>query len=167
MVSGMSLICLMVVGIQMHDRGRRKALSPFIASVILILITIMIGSLLASWSQDFAQDQVDTVNENSRPECNYVFINLVDAEYDNTTTNVLSLILENTGTSDTQINSVQVFYDNFTQSYVDAGRFPLDLEAGGMQPLQFDLADNIKYVQVVSSCPEKSIKIYKSDITFI
>jgi len=157
-----------VVGILWHDAffRSRKGVSPFIASVILILITIVVGSFLTSWSQDLAKDQADAVSRNTRPECNYVFLNVQDLQYDNTTSKQLSMIIQNTGTSDTQITGMQLFYDNLTEEALP-DIFPVDLDAGSMQPFRFNSSENIKYIQIVSSCPDKSVKLYGSDIDVI
>ncbi len=157
-----------MVGILWHDilHKQRKGVSPFIASVILILITIVVGSFLTSWSQDLAKDQTDAVTRNTKPECNYVFLNVQDLQYDNTTAKQLSMIVQNTGTSDTQITGMQLFYDNFTEESLP-DIFPADLEAGSMQPFRFNTSENIRYIQIISSCPDKSIKLYKSDIEVI
>ena len=157
-----------MVGILIYNTlsGSRKGVSPFIASVILILITVVVGSFITSWSQDIAKDQADTVTKNTKPECNYVFLNVQDIQYDNSTTKQLSMIVQNTGTSDTQITGMQLFYDNLTEEALP-DIFPIDLEAGSLQPFRFNSSENIKYVQIISSCPEKSVKIYKSDINVI
>ncbi len=128
-----------MVGILWHNAlfRTRKGVSPFIASVILILITIVVGSFLASWSQDLAKDQADAVSRNTRPECNYVFLNVQDLQYDNTTSKQLSMIIQNTGTSDTQITSMQLFYDNLTEEILP-DIFPVSLDAGSMQPFRFN-----------------------------
>jgi len=154
-----------VVGILSHDilYKSRKGVSPFIASVILILITIVVGSFLASWSQDLAKDQADAVTKNTKPECNYVFLNVQDLQYDNTTSK-LSMLVQNTGTSNTQITGMQLFYDNLTEESLP-DIFPVDLEAGSLQPFRFNASENIKYIQIISSCQDKSIKLYGSDIT--
>ncbi|MEA3229675.1 MAG: hypothetical protein U9P44_02060 [archaeon] len=165
MVYGIFWINLMVVGILKNDSQKHKAVSTFIASVILILITIVIGSYLAYWSQDFAKGQTEVVSENVKSECTYVYINAQDIQYDNTTEQ-LSFLVQNTGTSNTQITNIQIFYDNFTQQTIP-DIFPMDLEAGNLQPFRFDASENIKYVQIISSCPDKSIKLYESDIDVI
>ncbi|MCK5062648.1 MAG: hypothetical protein KAJ20_00165 [Candidatus Aenigmarchaeota archaeon] len=157
-----------MVGILSHDilHNSRKGVSPFIASVILILITIVVGSFLASWSHDLAKDQADAVTTNTKPECNYVFLNVQNLQYDNTTAKQLSMLIQNTGTADTKIMGVQLFYDNFTEESLP-DIFPVDLEAGHMQPFRFNASENIKYVQIISSCQDKSIKLYGSDINII
>lgn len=157
-----------MVGILRNDifYKSRKGVSPFIASVILILITIVVGSFLTSWSQDLAKDQADAVTKNARPECNYVFLNVQDLQYDNTTAKQLSMLVQNTGTSNTQITGIQLFYDNLTEESLP-DIFPVDLEAGRMQPFRFNASENIKYIQIISSCQDKSIKLYGSDINII
>ncbi len=156
-----------MVGILSHDSfyKSRKGVSPFIASVILILITIVVGSFLTSWSQDLAKDQADAVTKNTKPECNYVFLNVQDLQYDNTTSK-LSMLVQNTGTSNTQITGMQLFYDNLTEESLP-DIFPVDLEAGSLQPFRFNASENIKYIQIISSCQDKSIKLYGSDINII
>lgn len=90
-----------------------KAISPIIATVLLIAFTITIGTIVVSWSTTFTQSQTIATEEKAtaRIKCSYGDLYIEKAKYNHTLTK-LSLWLKN------QAGTVDAVLSNITLSVI-------------------------------------------------
>lgn len=154
-------------------RGK-KGVSPLIAVVLLIAITLAIGGFMSIWTQQITKMQTEQALAGARPECQRVFLTINNATYNNDT-NVLHFDVKNTGTANTKINKIQVIYDNDT--IVFAAMNVTDARAQLITPISFynttdydgkieygNLSQAIRKVNIVTECP-LNLEILKTDIS--
>ena len=75
-----------------------KAVSPLIATILLVAVALAIAGILYSWSQTYFVYQTDSVTESTQNpvDCAYANIEINDCNY--TSANGLTFILNSTGT---------------------------------------------------------------------
>jgi flagellin-like protein len=81
-----------------------KGISPIIASVLLIGITVAIGVMLSSWITHFISTRTQDISSTCATSTNYK----IDSAIFQTSTNNMTLIITNLGTVDLYGFSVQV-----------------------------------------------------------
>ncbi|MCK5176381.1 MAG: hypothetical protein KAQ92_01525, partial [Candidatus Aenigmarchaeota archaeon] len=80
----------------------KKAISPLIASVLLLTFTLTIGIFVSSWFQEVAKTQTESAIAGARPECTYANIAINEANFTNRNSSVngnftMTFYAENTG----------------------------------------------------------------------
>ena len=96
-----------------HTYKNKKAISPLIASVILIVFTMSVAALLTSWVQSITSDQKESVDESQdKIDC---FLSNLEIDSDFTKVNskanptIFSARLKNTGSNDLAFLSYRVW----------------------------------------------------------
>ena len=76
----------------------RKAVSPLIATVILIAMTVALSTLIGGWVSQMARDRSDQITNQSETQlaCSYGDVYIEDVTYDCADNN-LTLVVRNTG----------------------------------------------------------------------
>lgn len=98
---------------------KTKGISPLIAAVLLIAITMTIAGLLAYWGSTFIRGQTDQFsNQTISSACNFQKFKIDACSY-NPGTGTLTFILDNTGTYELRNMSVIAFYPDLTISSMD------------------------------------------------
>jgi flagellin-like protein len=90
-----------------------KAISPLIASVLLIAFTVAVAGIVSGWLQGFTRSTTSTVTSQSNTElvCSYAGISLSTVKY-STTDYTLSGNVENTGQVGIGVITLQIFFAN-------------------------------------------------------
>lgn len=87
-----------------------KGLSPLVATVLLIAVTMTIAGLLAYWVSTFVKSGLPEKNQTqTMQECAAASFEIYQQIYNSTTKN-LTLILQNTGGVDLSIQNVTFIY---------------------------------------------------------
>ncbi len=145
----------------------KKAMSPLIAGVLLVVMTVTVATLVSSWMKSTAKTQTEKALKNNDIECNYVYLAPENPEFNKTGLNELRFELYNRGDIDANINRITVI-DNesnkqvFNNSYyIYAGDMELVILELNMSKLK-----NIYDVRIIpENCPSKAVEIEDSEIT--
>lgn len=98
----------------MNAMGRTKGISPLIAAVLLIAVTMTIAGVLAFWASSFVQQGLEqSSNQTVATECNFGNF-LVDACSYDSGTGRLTLILNNIATVDLKNVTAYAIYPDGT-----------------------------------------------------
>jgi flagellin-like protein len=94
-----------------------KGISPLVAAVLLIAVTMTIAGVLAFWASGFVREQTALFsNETVATECNFAKFRVHSCNY-NSSSQKLIFLLENNGVVDLKNVIVQLIYaDNVTTS---------------------------------------------------
>lgn len=91
-----------------------KGISPLVAAVLLIAVTLTIAGLLAYWASGFVRTSLPEVNESTREiQCAGANFKIYHRLY-NSTTQKLNIILTNTGDMGLTITGVDFIWTNGT-----------------------------------------------------
>ena len=74
----------------------RKGISPLIATILLIAITIVVGALITAWATTYISNQTTTV-AGGGVACVYLGLNVPSCNLSASTANQLVVVIENTG----------------------------------------------------------------------
>jgi len=149
----------------------KKAISPLIASVLLIAFTLVIGIFLSSWFQDVAKTQTEAAISGSRTECTFVRLVITNANFTNRNNSVngnytLTFNVENAGGQTTNIIGVQIIYADGTTTdgifYINKSGTAhnignVTLIANAIKAIMVNNTDNTKILRIraISDCPGK------------
>ena len=145
-----------------------KAISPLISAVLLIAFTVTVGAIISGWLTSFTRESSETVGEHAEEQitCVYAGIDLRDITY-NTSSNLITGIIKNTGNVDLYDVDVQTFYTN--ASSVDH-QLNLNISAG--DEVSFSISSGcssvseIKFIRVRSTtCPNIDDKAEPDEFT--
>jgi flagellin-like protein len=130
----------------------KKGISPLVAAVLLIAVTMTIAGLLAYWAASFVRTSLPETNETSA-QCQFADFNIYSCTYFNST-NTLSLILENN--KDIELLSLKAFliFPNATVSSprLLAGTLPA---GGGLYSFTLtNVYEEFSRVSVSTHCPD-------------
>jgi len=94
----------------------KKGISPLVAAVLLIAATMSIAGILAYWASSFMRVQTEAFqNQSVTGECNYADFRIYSCNY-NTTSDKISMILENLRDVTLKDLNLYLFYTNGTVS---------------------------------------------------
>ena len=85
----------------------KKGMSPLIASVLLIAVTVGVAAILINWMTSYTKGQTSKISSQSTTECTYKNIDFTDTPGHNITNGNITLYLENSGSS--AVNSTQQY----------------------------------------------------------
>jgi len=107
-----------------------KAISPLIATVLLIAFTVAVAAIVSTWLTTFTITSSESVTEKSEYElyCTYGGISVSDLKY---CSGYLSGIVENTRLVDLGNVTLQIFYTNSSSKTIK-----LNKSSGGLMSLQ-------------------------------
>ncbi len=140
-------------------RGKKTSkpslgISPLVAAVLLIAVTMTIAALLTYWATGFVKTSLPEINE-TEAECRFAAFSIYSCTYSNST-EVVSLILENY--KNIELKSLKAFFI-FPNTSVSA---PIILDgtlpAGGvLKSYQIqNVAEDFSKIMIATHCPEVS-----------
>ena len=131
----------------------KKGISPLVAAVLLIAVTMTIAGMLAYWASSFVRTQTETFeNQTVTGACNYANFRIYSCFY-NQTSGKLNLILENIQTVELTDLRVNIIYPNASISTV---KLNSSLGAGTLQGFSIDNIPNFTKIVIKTQCPELS-----------
>lgn len=134
-------------------RMSKLGISPLVAAVLLIAVTMTIAGILAYWATGFVRTSLPDVNETDA-ECRMADFSVYSCTFDNSTKK-LSLILENL--QDTELTNMRLFFIYANLSVSDAVPLNTTLTAGALKPYAITGVDaNFTKIMVKTHCPEIS-----------
>ena len=97
----------------------KKAISPLIASALLVAITFSVAIFVSEWFSSVAKTQSNLAINCARPECTSVGLAVINANFTKKNNSVndnytLIINIENTGTTTTNIIKIQILYADET-----------------------------------------------------
>lgn len=159
----------------MVGKNARKGISPLIAIVILIAITLAIGVFMAIWLQQVARTQTEAALIAGAPECRFVFLTSENEQWENVS-NVGTLTFDviNSGSANVSIEDVRIIYTNGTSVLANrtTSGLPADMYAGDRIPIKVnetatgaDVGLGISYVRILTTCSNANFEIAGNEIT--
>lgn len=88
---------------------KSKAVSPLVAAVLLIAVTMTIAGMLAYWASGFVRQQTETFSNQSTVTCTGANFRIYTCNY-NSTNQQVKLILDNVGTVGIKNLTANVIY---------------------------------------------------------
>ncbi len=140
-----------------------KGLSPLIALVIVVAITLAISGVIANWSNVFVRERVEDVSDTAgdKIKCQNAAMRIKDGEL-NTTSQKVTVTAENTGTIQLTDFEFDVLLTNGT-SISSSPETSVDLDPERERVMttsdviESD-ADNIDNVRLIGKCESISIR---------
>ena len=149
-----------------QKKGIRKAVSPFIASILLLAITVSVATIVANWFKNYAETTAeDTANANDI-NCLNLGINIDDPIY-NSATNIASFIVENTGTVNFYVDKLSIIYiySNGSSSSESRDISNREVVVGDSTAISMTSVENefTRIKVIITPCADKSISIDYSE----
>jgi flagellin-like protein len=134
---------------------RSKAVSPLVAAVLLIAVTMTIAGMLAYWASGFVRLQTETFsNQSIVSKCNFADFKVYSCSY-NSTSQRINLILENIRSIELHNLTAFVVYPDNTVS-----RFDLNgsLPSGFIKSFPISpVSSGYSSMNIKTECPELSV----------
>lgn len=129
-----------------------KGISPLVAAVLLIAVTMTIAGALAYWASQFVQTQTTFFsNQTVSSECNFMKYQIYACSYDSNSTRI-NLILNNIGTVDMTRISAFVLYPN---NLIEEKNLNATLNSGALGSFVVpNVTSDFTKIIVRSQCPE-------------
>jgi len=144
-----------------------KGISPFIASVLLIALTVAVAALYGGWITSFTKKTTQEVQEQSekRVTCTYGGIAIEDVKYNKTTGN-LSGTVENTDIIDLGNIDFEIFYTNATRQKLDLNMSlgPGERNTFNAHVIDINITGNLNKIRVITNCSNVNDEISSSDV---
>lgn len=133
---------------------KMKGISPLVAAVLLIAVTMTIAGALAFWASSFVQERTDAfANQSVANECSFAQIDVYSCSYDVNNSRV-NLILNNIGRVDMSSLRMFAFYSNSS-----VGQYDLNgtIGSGILKSFVVDgVSSGITRISIRTQCPEVS-----------
>lgn len=124
-----------------------KAISPIVATVLLIAIVIVIAGIMNIWLSNFTKSTKDIKSEaEGQTGCSNAKISFQSIKYCNSS---LSGIIYNEGMVDLGNLTIYVLYQNGTQQKNDLNK---TLNAGYMTAFSMTINSGYSYVELLTNC---------------
>lgn len=131
----------------------RKGLSPLVAAVMLIVVTMTIAALLAFWASQYVLTSLPEQNQTQmEAECRFAGFNIFDCIYRNSTDSI-NLILENTEGTELRDMRVYLIFPNGTVSEPRTLPGALSSDASLKSYVIDDVYDSFSRLRVTTHCP--------------
>ena len=129
----------------------QKGISPLVAAVLLIAVTMTIAGVLAYWASTFVRGQTDTfADEPITGECNFGNF-LIDACSYDSGNERLTFILDNIGTVNLKNITAFVIYSDNT---LNATQTNQSIDSGELKSISIDgVSSGYTTVRVRTHCP--------------
>lgn len=127
-----------------------KAISPLIAAVLLIAITLTLAGMIAFWAAAFVRQRVEVLENRTLQECLDADFSIYSCRYDNATQELI-IILNNLRGVDLHDITFWIFYPDRIELR------PTNQTLPGLQYKSFGLANvsgGFDVIAVRSHCPE-------------
>jgi len=149
-----------------HEELRMKGVSPLVATVLLIATVIVVAGIVSAWVYNFAKSSTTTMRKQSDDEvfCSKADITFSGARYCN---NILSGVMDNTGTVALENITFQVIYQNASREKISLNRsagMPLSIAPGDLYNFNFSLSSNYDMILVALNCTGKMFYVQRGDI---
>ena len=133
-----------------------KAVSPLVAAVLLIAVTMTIAGMLAYWASGFVRQQTEAFSNQSTVTCTGANFVVYSCNY-NSTAQQLKLILDNVGTINLKNLTANIIYPDAT---VLASSLNSSLPSGGALKSYTIGGINSGYtgIEIKTECPAVSVK---------
>lgn len=161
----------------MQLKIRMKGISPLIATVLLISLTVAVAGIVWAWSGPFFKDQTKRVSEQSDRTlfCSYGNINVKDLKFQSTQSR-LSGNIENTGQIAVGNITISVVYQNSTSQTVKLCNDPTGSVSCSGGNLSLDIAERVGFnvsiwgsnyesIRVSTNCSQVSDTADRGDIS--
>ena len=136
-----------------------KAISPIVATVLLIGIVVVVAGIINLWTSNFFGSTKDIKKEaETQVDCLGAEIRSENIRYCNS---YLSGIIYNSGMEDLGNITIYVIYQNGTQENRDLNT---SLSAGHVASFNFTIGNNYDLVKILTNCTEKSIEANRNKI---
>ncbi len=142
-----------------------KAISPILAVIVLTGISLIIATLVASWSGEFAKTESEKATEHAGLLCDYSTF-AVDYVKLCTEEKWMEIKLEGSGTRSVSIKSVQVVTNDSTKTYLNGE----DFNAPPIAPDSFvvvrigNVSNFTEEVRIIpTECPENTLPVSKEE----
>ena len=147
----------------------KKGITPLIAEVLLIGLTVTIASIIILWVTGFTRTSTKTITSQAETQlaCTYGGIGFYGTVNYNSTSQALFGYLKNTGNVPLGNISFQIIYRNGT---IDSRSIDVELAPANIISFYFiDISSNIDLIHVSTNCtnPLVSTKISASEINFV
>ena len=129
----------------------RKGISPLVAAVLLIAITMTIAGFLAYWATSFVRTSLPETNK-TEAECRFADFNIYSCTY-NSTSKVVYLILEN---RDIDLMQLRAYFIFANSTVSDAHDLNTTLPANTLKSFTISGVDNFSKISVKTHCPDVS-----------
>lgn len=130
----------------------QKGISPLVAAVLLIAVTMTIAGLLAYWAASFVRTSLPETNE-TEAQCRFADFRIYSCTYLNAT-NRLNLILENQRDVELRVLKVFLIFENTTVS--EAIPLNQSLVGGALKSFSLSNIPTFSKISVKTHCPEVS-----------
>lgn len=153
--------------------GYGKAISPLIATVLLIAFTLTVATILANWVSTFIKTQTEEVGEKStvKIKCAFGSLEIDTAKYNNTNTRLLVILKNQAGDTDLQNITFSIILKNSsTYAYPtscncgDETLYRGETKAYSNSSIQNGCS--IDKVIVTTNCPDAKDDVSASSIDF-
>lgn len=136
--------------------AKRKAVSPLVAAVLLIAVTMTIAGMLAYWASGFVRQQIEAFSNQSTVTCTGANFRVYTCSY-NSTSQQIKLILDNVGTINIKNLTVNIIYPDST---VVAADLNSSLPSGGALKSYAigGIASGYNNIEIKTECPALSVK---------
>ena len=141
----------------LKSTSKRRGISPLIATVILVALTITIGVLVTSFFTGIFGRQAEVIEREAAPECQFVALNARNPSFDTSATPPrLTFDIENTKSASVQITGVRISYTD--KNSTTAVFAPFTLRGNDRVPIVIDSTEegnvrsNIEFVRVFNPC---------------
>ncbi|MBW6462268.1 MAG: hypothetical protein K0B07_04440 [DPANN group archaeon] len=145
---------------------KRTAMSTFLAMVLMVLFTMIVGGFVGSWMIDTAKSQTENAINNSDSGCVYASINVRNIYYNDSGTEKIRFTIENTGTRTLTINNIRVIGNNSNSALFESIYmvYPGD-EIPVIEQIDSLAIPKISSIRVIpSECPTKAVTIQGYEI---
>ena len=130
---------------------KEKGVSPVIAAILLIVVTVTVGVLYSSWVQTYYTKQISKQAEISdeQIECSEAGFQINSCNFDAGDTNIATIQLENTGYLDLNSFTVVAEYSN-GESDINICSINLEESSYGNVYIQLEAGKSPSKIKVVS-----------------
>ncbi len=130
---------------------KEKGVSPVIAAILLIVVTVSIGVLYSSWVQTYYTNQISKQAEISdeQIECSEAGFQINSCSFDAGDTNIATIQLENTGYLDLNSFTVVAEYSS-GESDINICSINLEESSYGNVYIQLEAGQSPSKIKVVS-----------------
>mgnify|MGYP001565135112 CR=1 FL=1 len=132
-----------------------KAVSPLVAAVLLIAVTMTIAGMLAYWASGFVRLQTETFsNQSVVSKCNFADFKVYSCSY-NSSSQRINLILENIKNIELKNLTAFVVYPDNTIAKFDLGG---NLPSGFIKSFPISsVSPDYSSINIKTECPELSV----------
>lgn len=130
---------------------KQKGISPVIATVLLVLVTVILAAMYFGWLHSFAGESISEGEEigRKRINCSNAGITILSCNYDKGGTEIVSVTIENTGSVDLNGFKVIAKYTDNTSDSNNNSNLYLDVGSTGIAHLTANNEKTVSEVRVI------------------